>query len=93
VTDVRRTGGSSGGLPETFDVKGWRERFVGANTEDSGFFDPPFGGLIKVSYNQIKLGNSWSLVIGGPYLSQRLLDLALSLQPAQQNREIDWWNP
>jgi cyclase len=42
------------GLPKTFDVKGWRQKFVGTNEDDSGFFDQSFAGLVKASYNQIK---------------------------------------
>ncbi len=42
------------GLPKTFDVKGWREKFVGNNSDDVGFFDQSFAGLVKASYNQIK---------------------------------------
>jgi cyclase len=42
------------GLPKIFDVKGWRQKFVGTNEDDSGFFDQSFAGLVKASYNQIK---------------------------------------
>ena len=42
------------GLPKSFDVKGWREKFAGTNSDDSGFFDQSFAGLVKASYNQIK---------------------------------------
>jgi cyclase len=42
------------GLPKTFDVKGWREKFAGTNHDDTGFFDQSFAGLVKASYNQIK---------------------------------------
>jgi hypothetical protein len=42
------------GLPTVFDVKGWREKFAGTNSDDAGFFDESFAGLVKASYNQIK---------------------------------------
>ena len=42
------------GLPKVFDVKGWREKFAGTNSDDAGFFDESFAGLVKASYNQIK---------------------------------------
>jgi glyoxylase-like metal-dependent hydrolase (beta-lactamase superfamily II) len=42
------------GLPKVFDVKGWRERFAGTNSDDMGFFDESFAGLVKSSYGQIK---------------------------------------
>jgi hypothetical protein len=42
------------GLPKVFDVKGWREKFAGTNSDDSGFFDQSFAGLVKASYGQIK---------------------------------------
>ena len=42
------------GLPKTFDVKGWRQKFVGTSEDDAGFFDQSFAGLVKASYNQIK---------------------------------------
>jgi cyclase len=41
-------------LPKNFDVKSWREKFVGTNKDDAGFFDQSFAGLVKASYNQIK---------------------------------------
>jgi glyoxylase-like metal-dependent hydrolase (beta-lactamase superfamily II) len=41
-------------MPKTFDVKTWKQRFVGDNTEDGAFFDQTFAGLVKASYNQIK---------------------------------------
>ena len=41
-------------FPKAFDVKGWREKFIGTNQNDKGFFDQSFAGLIKASYNQIK---------------------------------------
>jgi hypothetical protein len=43
-----------GGVKRARDVKGWREKFAGTNTDDSGFFDESFAGLVKASYNQIK---------------------------------------
>jgi len=42
------------GLPKVFDVKGWREKFAGTNTDDAGFFDESFAGLVRASYGQIK---------------------------------------
>jgi cyclase len=41
-------------LPTNFDVKGWREKFVGTDKEDGGFFDQSFAGLVKASYQQVK---------------------------------------
>ena len=41
-------------MPKTFDVKTWKQKFVGDNTEDGAFFDQTFAGLVKASYNQIK---------------------------------------
>jgi cyclase len=42
------------GLPKVFDVKGWREKFAGANSDDAGFFEESFAGLVKAAYGQIK---------------------------------------
>jgi cyclase len=41
-------------LPKSFDVKSWKQKFVGDNAEDGDFFEETFAGLVKVSYNQIK---------------------------------------
>ena len=41
-------------FPKTFDVKTWREKFAGNDTEDGSFFDQTFAGVVKASYNQIK---------------------------------------
>lgn len=41
-------------FPKTFDVKTWREKFAGTDTEDGSFFDQTFAGVVKASYNQIK---------------------------------------
>lgn len=41
-------------MPKSFDVKTWREKFAGQNSEDGDFFDQTFAGLVKASYNQIK---------------------------------------
>jgi len=39
---------------KSFDVKSWRDRFVGNNADDSSFFDQSFEGLVKKSFNQIE---------------------------------------
>jgi cyclase len=41
-------------LPKNFDVKSWKDKFVGSDKDDGGFFDQSFAGLVKASYNQIK---------------------------------------
>ena len=41
-------------IPKTFDVKSWKQKFVGNDAEDGDFFDQTFAGLVKGSYNQIK---------------------------------------
>jgi glyoxylase-like metal-dependent hydrolase (beta-lactamase superfamily II) len=37
------------------DVDGWRRRFAGADEVDGAFFTSTFNGLVKASYNQIKM--------------------------------------
>ena len=41
--------------PDRVDVKAWRRKFVGSNEDDGAFFDVSFAGLVKASYNQIKM--------------------------------------
>jgi glyoxylase-like metal-dependent hydrolase (beta-lactamase superfamily II) len=41
-------------LPKSFDVKSWKQKFVGDNAEDGDFFEETFAGLVTASYNQIK---------------------------------------
>jgi glyoxylase-like metal-dependent hydrolase (beta-lactamase superfamily II) len=41
-------------FPKSFDVKTWKQKFVGDNTDDGSFFDQTFAGLVKASYNEIK---------------------------------------
>jgi hypothetical protein len=36
------------------DVKQWRQKFAGTDSDDGEFFDQSFAGLVKASYNQIK---------------------------------------
>jgi cyclase len=42
------------GLPKTFDVKTWRDKFAGTDDDDVRFFDQSFAALVTASYNQIK---------------------------------------
>jgi glyoxylase-like metal-dependent hydrolase (beta-lactamase superfamily II) len=41
-------------MPKAFDVKSWKQKFVGGDAEDGDFFDQTFAGLVKASYNEIK---------------------------------------
>jgi cyclase len=43
------------GLPKTFDVQSWRQKFVGNDQEDIDFFDGSFEGLVKASVNQVRI--------------------------------------
>jgi cyclase len=41
-------------IPKSFDLKTWKQKFVGDDTDDGSFFDQTFAGLVKASYNEIK---------------------------------------
>jgi glyoxylase-like metal-dependent hydrolase (beta-lactamase superfamily II) len=41
--------------PKALDAAAWRRKFAGDNTEDGDFFDESLAGLIKGSFNQIRL--------------------------------------
>jgi hypothetical protein len=41
-------------LPKAFDVKQWRQKIAGNDSDDVQYFDRSFAGLVKASYNQIK---------------------------------------
>ncbi len=40
-------------VPRVLDQAAWRAKFIGDNTEDAGFFDQAFAGLVKTSYREL----------------------------------------